>query len=748
MHNMSIAERSSRRYFLAVALAVLLTLTLVFLNPDVPILRQVFGFISLSFIPGFLILKILRLRGLSAVDTLLYSVGLSISLVMFLGLFMNMLLPHVGVERPISVIPVILTWTIVVFILLVVAYMRERADMVAGPADPSVHWSVVLSPPTLFLVLLPVLCVLGTRLANLHESNVLLLVLIILIALVVVLITINKFVHRELYPLAVGMIGLSLLWYYSLISPYLAGWDIHREYYYQNLVLVNSSWDWHLPSNLNAMLSVTMMAPIYSIVLDMNSVWVFKIVYPVLFSLVPLALFQVIRKQTDDKIAFLATFFFMAMNTFFMEMTQLARQQVAELFLALTLLVLLDSRIAPVRRSLLLIIFGFSIVVSHYGTSYMYMFYLVFALLLVWLATNGRLVNLSLALAARFTKVRRRGGSSTPTDGSAKDLPRTAAITPGFALLIVVAGLGWYAFVATGYPFHSVVNVGRHVYDGVGEIFTSGSRDVTVLRAVGVASTRGTGVAWEVARILQWVTQLFIIIGILGLFLDWLRVRFRREYVAMSLVSTMLLAMSIVLPFFAGALGMTRLYHLTLFFLAPFCILGGIEVLRGLGRLGHAMRFPIWRDSVYLNVLVVLVLVPYFLFNTGLVFQLTGATSTSIALDSRMDYPRLNAQEVSGRKWLSSVIGPNDIVYADFYGGQMLEDCVPESQVEVMWGDTAELPDATYVFLRSVNADQDKVFESEDQPSYTELRSSPLGQAIFLHQSKVYDSGSAELFSP
>lgn len=45
---------------------------------DITMLRQIVGFIYLTFIPGFLILRVLKLNRLGIIDTLLHSVGLSV----------------------------------------------------------------------------------------------------------------------------------------------------------------------------------------------------------------------------------------------------------------------------------------------------------------------------------------------------------------------------------------------------------------------------------------------------------------------------------------------------------------------------------------------------------------------------------------------------------------------------------------------------------------------------------------------
>ncbi|MGA9048759.1 MAG: hypothetical protein WB588_07195, partial [Dehalococcoidia bacterium] len=60
----------------AILLIVLILAILGALGYDIPILRQIVAFVFLSFIPGLIILRILRLHRLGLAETLLYSVGL------------------------------------------------------------------------------------------------------------------------------------------------------------------------------------------------------------------------------------------------------------------------------------------------------------------------------------------------------------------------------------------------------------------------------------------------------------------------------------------------------------------------------------------------------------------------------------------------------------------------------------------------------------------------------------------------
>jgi uncharacterized membrane protein len=306
---------------------------------QIPIMRQLIGFIYLTFVPGILILRIIRLHKLGNIETLLYTVGLSIATLMFTGLFMNTVYPFFGISGPISITPLILTISILVLILCILSYVRDK-----DYSNPSfIDVGEILAPSVLFLCLIPFLAIFGMYLVNFHHDNILLIFLIAIIALIVILIVFGKFIPKNLYPLSVFIIAISLLYHSSLISMYLWGWDIHGEYYLCNLVKMSGVWDSTMPGGYNAMLSIVILAPIYSIISNMDITWVFKIIYPMLFALVPLGLYRVFQKQTDDKIAFLSCFFFVSLFTFYGEMLALARQQIAELFLVLLVLLMIDK---------------------------------------------------------------------------------------------------------------------------------------------------------------------------------------------------------------------------------------------------------------------------------------------------------------------------------------------------------------------------------------------------------------------
>ena len=736
------------RRFLGVFLGIQLTLLglvgLAVLGFDIPVLRQLVGFIYLTFIPGVIILRLLKFHRLGTVETLLYSVGLSLTFNMFLGLLINTAYPFIGISNPLSTYPIVITWAIVLGILCFLAYKRDKA--LTAPSQ--FKMSELLSPPVLFLSLLPLLAVLGTGLVDLYQDNVVLLVLMGLIAFTAILVAFTKFIPARLYPLAVFSIAIALLWHWSLISQYLWGWDIHIEYYYQNLVLANSFWDQSLYSPVNAMLSVTMLAPTYSLLLNMDTIWIYKIVYPLSFSLLPLALFQAFRKQTSDRIAFFAVFFFMSFHTFFSGMLDLARQQIAELFFALSILLLLDREMATTKRAALLIIFGLSVVVSHYGISYFYLFYLILAYLLLSIVRINTLVNPWTGLSTHFGKSRSGAEITKPLPISVRKLPAMNALSLNFVMLFVVTVFGWYMYTASGSAFVSIVYIGDHLYYNLGQFLNPETRDPAVLLAVGLVSLEVPSVQRNIFLVIQYCIQFFIVIGVIGLLFNLRKTRFQPIYVAMTLVSALLLLLSILVPYFARPFNMSRIYHIALFFLVPFCVLGGITVFRWLMRLVPSRLFRASIDHpLYLNLVVMLILIPYFLFSTAFIYAVTGDVVMSMALNPEMDSPRFNGQEVSGTEWLLSNRATESVVCADAIGKLLLYEHVFWRKVVIFYGETVKIPDNTYVYLRSLNVKRGEVMQSwEERHKYIELQSSPFGKEVLAHRNKIYDNGGAQVY--
>lgn len=668
---------------------------------DIPILRQIIGFVFLTFVPGILILRIIRIHSIDLVEGLLYSIALSISFIYTTGLFANFTLPLIGIDKPISLIPLTIILAIFIFVLSLIAYLRDK-DFSSPPRELQFSVKELISPIWLLLILLPILAILGAQFVNIYENNTILLVLLGLTACIVGLVSFN-IVTEKLYPVVIIVIAISLLFHQSLISPTIYGSDISIEYYLQNLVLENRFWDLSISHNYNTCLSIVMLCPIYSLILSMESVWVIKIIYPLLYSLTPLALFQVFKKQIGPERSFLAVFFFLAIPMFVPVMISHARQMIAEIFFALIILLIINKRLNNLQKSTLALISCVSLVFSHYALAYISIILLGLGYLLILLLNHPKII----VFRQKFLE---SSGEVSCDVGSAKTSFRSV-LSISFVLLLIVLSLTWHLHIGNSVMFYDVIRIGMGIYEGLSEFFNPGVREGMVESGLGVGFFQ-VPILSRVNRAFQYITQIFIVIGFFVMIFRSQQFRFRIEYVAIACIAFLVLLACIVLPRFGAYLGFERFYHIASFLLAPLFILGGETIWRGCSRPFNIVfkTIPIVPKKIILSIqqlnflpfLALLILIPYFLFTSGFVFAFSNQLSSLALGPYKKDYYALHNQlEVNASYWLWENM-PNDaIVYADATGSLLLN--------QRQYGNTykipasGKVPDNAYIFLRTWN---------------------------------------------
>jgi len=165
----------------------------------------------------------------------------------------------------------------------------------------------------------------------------------------------------------------------------------------------------------------------------------------------------------------------------------------------------------------------------------------------------------------------------------------------------------------------------------------------------------------KVFRIFQYLTQIAIVIGVVVLIKN--RKKYSAEYLSLCLASIILLGACMFIPKFASLINATRMYHITLFLLAPVFILGGQLIFRNL------------------KLLTVCLIIPYFLFTSGLIFEATQQTDISyinmpysISLSNdRVDMVGVFTEnDIAVRDWAIDNI--DDWIYADTHNILLLAE--------------------------------------------------------------------------
>lgn len=679
---------------LLIQVLVLVITSLQFYNIQLPILGPIITFIYLSFIPGFLILRILRIHGLGNIKTIIYCVGLSLLSVMFIGFIMNSLYGFMGILRPISLFYLILTFTVYVLFLLILSYFMD------GKYKKSEYICLndLLNSKLLFLCIFPFLAFFGSYFINYYGNNIISMFLILLIGFTIILVSFD-IIPKKFYPFTIWIISISLLYMSSLISTYIWGWDIQNEYFLAKLVLNNAYWNNQLFDAYNSMLSVVMLGPIYSIITTMNLDEVYKIIVPFLFSLVPLGIYSLIKDQTkNSKISFLAVFLFISFNTFYIEMLSLTREMIAEIFLV-ALLFLVFNRKFKANFLILFLLMGLGLIVSHYSTNYVFIFFFISVILIITIfnlftkeiTLNKDLIILLISVTTLvffmiiFTILWYDSFSQGTAILSIWDVfnmfMRHSAQKIGIAqeliygiifipIMIVIALLTVYLIKFRDFkPGLRIYNLIFNIQTLIRKKFRYTHLAVlSILILFIMFFLTGPPKTWivTVIRYLNFDIVFFTLTGLFTAIIYFNKNKFQKEFLVFSILAASMLIAGIMIPTFETSFNITRIYEITFIFLAVFCVIGALKVI---GFIYYALKKKKIEFDKSIKIFSIFLTI-FLFFNAGFVSVLFNQ-SVPLHLNGKgisSDYhPLFDQQEVTGAMWLSENRVSTKI-FADIYG--------------------------------------------------------------------------------
>lgn len=723
------------RIVISIQLLVLGTIGLDIIGLEIPLIRQIVSIIYLTFVPGILILRLFRLYDLNPVEFLLYSIGLSVSFLMFSGLLINTLYHLIGISNPLSGLNIIFSILLFTSIMVVLLYRFDRYQNVAGQDGFNTE-HIILKDILYFslLILVLLISILGAYRVNSYNDNSLLLVLVALLILLLILICFD--VIKRFYPVTVFMITLSVLYSISLISKYLTGYDIQMEHYFYRLVEINSIWNSYIPDidyrtlNINSMLSVTILPLIYNKFLNISGIDIFKIVFPFIFAFSFVGLYYVYTKLMDNKRAFFSVMLSISFIYFIsFEMISLARQMIAQLFFVLLLVLMLNKEISRVKKYGLYVIFAFSLIVSHYGLSYIYMFILISIFIIKYIFN---IYKDSTESPSFFSK--------------------------NMILCYAVFAISWYIYSSNSSVFNSIIKIGSHTVSGISDFSSIGNRETNVLMAIGLRSPGYISFERYIHQWIQIATQLFILIGSI-LSLTRNKHNFDRDYILFLPISLGLVFVSIILPYFSReTMNMTRLYQVTLMILSPYFIIGGEAFIGKLFNIRYILKSSIYR-SLTLKLLILFVLVPYFAFNSGLIYEITKdepiltplgierikISGNNISKSSLYD-AYITEQDIMGATWLSNHRNIDWNIYAPRRGYSIFSSYTKSNKNVITIKNGTEFQKDSYVYSRYVNVHED-IFSYDIGMGRSKIISNDeLIRKIPMLKDRIYNDGGSQTF--
>lgn len=643
-------------FIFSVQLSLICNIILNSMNIDIPIigyLRPVIGFFYLVYIPGILILRLFKLHYLGVTKTLLYAICFSISTLMFVGFFVNYVYPLIGITKPISLYPLFITINIVVMILCILCYATD--PYFQSHLKSENYFSL---PTILFGLYIPTLSVAGVYLVNFHQSNILLLIMNLVLVLVILFVGFDIFISSKAYPMFIWVIAISLILCNTLISQYIVVGDVVTEFYYTNLVVENSFWNWNFFNSYNAVLSNVILGPFFYYICNLDLTWIFKIFYPLLYSFSSLGVYYIfINESKSEKIAFFSSLLFISVMPFFSQIPTITKQAVAEIFLVSFFLTLLDHKLGSVQRPLLLIIFSLSLIVSHYATSYLIMTSLFFVFVFLSFANNkiiGKLFDTSF-----FNPFKNFLISKFEVQNS---------ISFNFLLLFFIFTFGWYIYISNSVSFNTLVSFVNHV----SSTLVSGFLDPESSRGLFLITRSEASITRTSLKISYLITQFWILLGLIKSIYGYEKIKFQKIYLAFSLFFLVVLFAAVVVSGFS-LMDPRRLYHLSLILLAPFSIIGSLVFFGWIHkifqpRMDSSPRKLFQMLSIFFSIFLML--------NTGFVSEILSDHPFSISLSKqkitecgsikdKADFygKYIMTQNVYSGKWLGSYKTNNVPIY-------------------------------------------------------------------------------------
>jgi uncharacterized membrane protein len=426
-----------------------------------------------------------------------------------------------------------------------------------------------------------------------------------------------------------------------------------------------------------------------------------------------------------------------------------ARANIAMLFFAFAMMTLFNDKIEPVQKRILFIVFMASCMVSHYSTTYVFLFLMAVTFIGMEMLSKKYTFKkvISLTLVVLF-----------------------------FAMIFF-----WYSQV-TETAFNEGVDYVKNTLVNLNKFFVEEMREETMQTVLG-KNIMQMHIIYRVHWVLTWLTFALIGIGIITLLIkrkemsfpelnfkkpEFLKNKFEIGYFMITLACSGLLVAVLALPYVSTRYSGGRIYPLAITILSVFFVIGGIILSKNLSFIKKQKRKNALKQAlrkfdqnasqtparksvneesgsqVRAYLIILLILIPYFLCSTGVMYNIFGEPYL-ITLNSegeQYDLMYIHDQESCSAKWLRDKGELEDTkIYTDKGGTKMLKSQIGMHGYDIYSLFIEYRKINGYIYLRYYNIVTGKLLDPQNEEhNITEY------QDKFVEKNRIYDNGGSEVW--
>ena len=697
-------------------------------------------------VPGVILLRALRIPGEVVSSFPVYIPCASIIVMFGSGLLVDIIGPLFGVASPLRTAPLLVGFEITCLVLL--------AMSVNARSNVAIDWERLVQPARLaWPFAVPLIAATGAlRLNSNHGNGIAQVAVVLIVVMLVATAVLASRFDDTLLKTVLYAAALAMSWSYSLRGDSVYGFDISTEYQKLHETILTGVWHaGHSNDAYGAMLSVTVMPAELHALSGVSGLLVLKVIYPMIYALFPIAIFDLARKVLSARWAFVAAGFIIGQYAF-TEIVSLGRQEIALVLFVALVAAMLETKLQRGSQWILITLLGLAMSLSHYSTTYVAITVIGLAIPLQWAVSWFRdIPRITGAVAVAFTAA--LAGAVvwyvpiTHSDSHLLQVAQTVQAqgldllpnrAPGGSILSAyLQGNVDKTVSATRYA-HQIHRYYQFNKPEIIPLDNAGSSQYTLRNSKAPEPPVRWPLGYNALGLgLLLIEQLANILAALGGIFMILRKKaslLARQIGLLALVTTLLLTLIRFSGTLAGAYGQERaqLQGLTLLAISMCWMIQAL-----------AERWKLGRSYIFAATAACLAVI---LINTSYLVAvvLGGAVSANLANSGpAFEYFDITMPEIASAQWLGNAVEPRQLVYSDEYG-QLPLAAATNIQDGLMYDLTPlTLNQSAWVYASRTNVVERRAFAV-----FNGLFASYAFPARFLDENYnlVYTNGSSEVF--